>query len=63
LPQSDSCNVLFQNSRKLSWKARHSRAKFRGAYDSDPDMAAFAAQYEAAWDDLLARVIVTRGEG
>jgi hypothetical protein len=41
----------------------HSRAKFRGAYDADPGMAAFAAQYEAAWDDLLGRVIVTQGEG
>jgi hypothetical protein len=40
-----------------------SREKYRGAYDSDPGMAAFAAQYDAAWDDLLARVIVTRGNG
>jgi hypothetical protein len=47
----------------LMQSTAQSREKFRGAYDSDPGMAAFAAQYEAAWDDLLARVIVTRGSG
>jgi hypothetical protein len=56
------CTVL-EFADGLIESTAQSREKFRGAYDGGPGMAAFAAQYEAAWDDLLARVIVTRGEG
>jgi hypothetical protein len=42
---------------------RQSRDKFRGTQYSDEAVAAFAAEYENAWDDLLARVIVTLGSG
>jgi hypothetical protein len=42
---------------------RQSRDKFRGTQYSTETVAAFAAEYEKAWDDLLARVIVTRGSG
>jgi len=42
---------------------RQSRDKFRGTQYSSETVAAFAAEYEKAWDDLLARVIVTRGSG
>jgi hypothetical protein len=48
---------------RASSRRRVAAPKFRGAYSADPAMAAFAAEYEAAWDDLLARAIVTRGSG
>jgi hypothetical protein len=40
-----------------------SREKFRDTQYSEKTVAAFAAEYEKAWDDLLSRVIVTRGSG
>jgi len=40
-----------------------SRERFPEPKYSNEAVAEFAAQYETAWEDILARVIVTRGRG